>query len=1071
MSTVRLYEQDETLFNHNGLTIIEPISCIINRNLPEYDYSLEMTVSLANDKWKYLKEERILRVSDDRFDEFFRINLIQLDMNECYIYANHIFFDLNKNFIQDTNIVDKKCNVAIDQLLHKTQYSHNFTGTSDIDIKNSARIVGKNVIDALLSDDENSFINKWGGELDMSQFTFKIDNQIGIDRGYMIIYGKNMESVEVETDMSNVVTRIMPYGFDGITMEDNNLYVDSPYIDNYAMPIIKKIKYENVKWAGSPNFSSSNSIKNFNFSSSISEEKDWWKWGSDSSKIWQSTSNPSYIKITTTTSSVGIAQNIKTENGKNYVVKIDMQVDDGASPSVRIVQGSEEIYYNADYYYNKNNKMFYFVFNSGYDGDSELLIYANTKGTSGTCIRVYSVYMYEYSDGEENEFVYTKLEDAQSKLKELAEREFSEYHIDLPEITYNVNFIELSKTEEYNNLQGLLLVNIGDIITIRHKNLNIDIQARVISYEYNCLTENFNNITLGKYKKGYFTSIVKEANDKLEKLPEVLNNALQDAKENASNIIKSALGGYVVKTESELLIMDTDDINTAQKVWRWNKNGLGYSSTGYNGEYGLAMTSDGQIVADFITAGIMSADRIRTGNIVSADESLNIDLDNNYMAITSSNSSNQTIIDADGMEIQSGNQTLATFREKSYIPTLYADDVICDNLVKQHSFAYNYYVSGWEDGNGSDLNDGLTDNTPMKTIQRVLDELPDVLNHDVTIHVSGQVPGFTVINKLGNGLVTILMNANSCIKGNVLYSGCNGVRILANTYEAHQPTIIGRISIFETRHVEIKDLLIDGDSNNEAIYIERSTRVHIMDCKFKNSKNSYIKAEYSTVFATNNCGDSIPYYIDNSSYAEVYLPSGSTTTVVPVTTTKLVSDAGWYTTNVYNIASPKTPTAVTETTPVYTATSKTQQWNCNNYYTIEDMLWNYTNYGTLRQGRVDGYKTGRNKGVINFNHSGIREIIKNGTNYSGRIYMKRASTSHGLSSGSVIALYASDGTAIDTTTTFSRGEAKWINIPSSVVEKIANGTVTSFYVYWGSSDSSRYIVWDCVCKLEITYTK
>ena len=50
----------------------------------------------------------------------------------------------------------------------------------------------------------------------------------------------------------------------------------------------------------------------------------------------------------------------------------------------------------------------------------------------------------------------------------------------------------------------------------------------------------------------------------------------------------------------EILIMDTDDIATAKKVWRWNKDGLGYSSTGYNGPFALAMTQDGQIVADFV---------------------------------------------------------------------------------------------------------------------------------------------------------------------------------------------------------------------------------------------------------------------------------------------------------------------------------------------------------------------------------------------------------------------------------------------------------------------------------------
>lgn len=61
------------------------------------------------------------------------------------------------------------------------------------------------------------------------------------------------------------------------------------------------------------------------------------------------------------------------------------------------------------------------------------------------------------------------------------------------------------------------------------------------------------------------------------------------------------------KTPDEILIMDTPDIKTATKVWRWNKAGLGYSSNGYNGPYGLAMTQDGVVVADFVKVGVLQS--------------------------------------------------------------------------------------------------------------------------------------------------------------------------------------------------------------------------------------------------------------------------------------------------------------------------------------------------------------------------------------------------------------------------------------------------------------------------------
>lgn len=105
-----------------------------------------------------------------------------------------------------------------------------------------------------------------------------------------------------------------------------------------------------------------------------------------------------------------------------------------------------------------------------------------------------------------------------------------------------------------------------------------------------------------------------------EKIP-LKSEILQDAKNNASALIKQATSGYIVLNMDdegnpyELLIMDAKNVKDARKVWRWNQNGFGYSRNGYNGEYGLAMTMDGAIVADMITAGTMYADRIRGGTL------------------------------------------------------------------------------------------------------------------------------------------------------------------------------------------------------------------------------------------------------------------------------------------------------------------------------------------------------------------------------------------------------------------------------------------------------------------------
>jgi len=166
----------------------------------------------------------------------------------------------------------------------------------------------------------------------------------------------------------------------------------------------------------------------------------------------------------------------------------------------------------------------------------------------------------------------------------------------------------------------------NDVVRMKLSN-----QSRVVSTphglnKYFRLTKqtlNLNNpesdtFTFGKSEKMPLSAKNTQAIYEFHKLAESIvppSKILNQAVENATALITSAMGGYVVKTNEELLIMDTPDIETATRVWRWNINGLGYSSTGYAGPYALAMTMDGSIVADFIASGTMYADRIKGGTL------------------------------------------------------------------------------------------------------------------------------------------------------------------------------------------------------------------------------------------------------------------------------------------------------------------------------------------------------------------------------------------------------------------------------------------------------------------------
>ncbi len=132
--------------------------------------------------------------------------------------------------------------------------------------------------------------------------------------------------------------------------------------------------------------------------------------------------------------------------------------------------------------------------------------------------------------------------------------------------------------------------------------------------------------------KAESTVSVQNGGSTLQKAINALSNNLRGAITNATTLITGNQGGNVIYKLNalgqpiEIAVMDTDDIQTAQKVWRWNLAGFGYSSTGYDGTYGTAITQDGAIVADYITTGTLNADIVKAGTLQSVNGNSWIDM-------------------------------------------------------------------------------------------------------------------------------------------------------------------------------------------------------------------------------------------------------------------------------------------------------------------------------------------------------------------------------------------------------------------------------------------------------------
>lgn len=204
-----------------------------------------------------------------------------------------------------------------------------------------------------------------------------------------------------------------------------------------------------------------------------------------------------------------------------------------------------------------------------------------------------------------------------SSLRGAAQAYVNKSGLGVPKVSIDVSFVALWDTEEYKDVAPLERVQLCDEVTVEFEKLGISAIAKVVRTEYDVLSERYNKIEIGSLR----STLAKVLNDQeadtiqtidagnLKVIAEANATAI-DAINNATAWLTSA-NGYVVAVKNEdgswkeLLFMNTNDPTTAQYVLRINNNGLGFSTTGISGPYTNAWTIDGNLVASFITTGIL----------------------------------------------------------------------------------------------------------------------------------------------------------------------------------------------------------------------------------------------------------------------------------------------------------------------------------------------------------------------------------------------------------------------------------------------------------------------------------
>lgn len=222
----------------------------------------------------------------------------------------------------------------------------------------------------------------------------------------------------------------------------------------------------------------------------------------------------------------------------------------------------------------------------------------------------------------------TSIEDA-NELKAAAEKKLKE--LAYPKRSYQCSVVDLAKL---NPEYSFLTFQMYQVVTLIDRTRNTTVNHQVVEYKEYPLKPEKNMVTLSTTAPRIETSIGNIQNSIQEQ-----QNHTSSAIQHATDLITGVDGG-VIKIRfqkgkpAELLILkdDTDSWETTP-MWRWNANGLGYSQEGLNGNYELAMTMDGQINANYIATGHLSANRISGGLLQSTNKNLNFDLDNETLTV------------------------------------------------------------------------------------------------------------------------------------------------------------------------------------------------------------------------------------------------------------------------------------------------------------------------------------------------------------------------------------------------------------------------------------------------------
>lgn len=235
---IKLFGATDKLYTTNGDIVLQTTKAKVHKeDNGDFYISVEAPLTYIDN----LVPNNIIVANTPQGEQAFRITNVENTRTKIKIKAYHVFYDSENYLIQDSYVVDKNCNDALDHLNSSTDNTSPFTTISDITKIASYRCVRKSLYEAI-----QTLLERWGGHLVRDNWTIGIRANIGQDNGVTIRYGKNLKNIKATYNWDNVVTKLMPVGKDGLLLNATDptasVYIESA--TQYEIPYTKTVTFD-----------------------------------------------------------------------------------------------------------------------------------------------------------------------------------------------------------------------------------------------------------------------------------------------------------------------------------------------------------------------------------------------------------------------------------------------------------------------------------------------------------------------------------------------------------------------------------------------------------------------------------------------------------------------------------------------------------------------------------------------------------------------------------------------------------------------------------------------------------